>query len=270
MECDLEGRTVAILRPRGQSKQLAELVVNLGGTPVIAPAIEIRISFDNDQVTGFFDDLSLEVIHYLIFTSVNGVNAIFHIASELGRTEEFFDGISSKCRVVAIGSKTYRALEERGIMVEPLPQEHSSRGLLNLFGDIGVRGRKIVLLRAASANPLLATGLDAMGAHTTSISIYQTDYNHGRVLGELITKTIRGELDVMIFTSPSIVDAIIEMAHKANVSNFIPVLNNRVIVASIGPVTGNTLRGYGVKVDVESKKYSVEGLMDGVVGYFTQ
>ena len=269
MECVLEGRTVAILRPRGQSKQLAELVVNLGGIPVIVPAIEIRISFDNNQVTGFFDDLSREVIHYLIFTSVNGVNAIFHIASELGRTGEFFDGIS-KCRVVAIGSKTYRALEERGIMVEPLPQEHSSRGLLNLFGDIGVRGRKIVLLRAASANPLLAAGLDAMGAHTTPISIYQTDYNHGRVLGELITKTIRGELDVMIFTSPSIVDAIIEMAHKANVSNFIPVLNNRVMVASIGPVTGNTLRGYGVKVDVESKKYSVEGLMDMVVGYFTQ
>ena len=39
------------------------------------------------------------------------------------------------------------------------------------------------------------------------------------------------------------------------------------VIASIGPVTSDTIRKYGVNVDIEAKSYTAEGLLD-MIGKF--
>ena len=38
-------------------------------------------------------------------------------------------------------------------------------------------------------------------------------------------------------------------------------------IASIGPVTSETLRMHGIRVDVEANPYTIDGLVDGLRGF---
>ena len=55
----LQGRVVAITRPKGQSMGMAELVESLGGVPRLAPTVEIRPSNDGRQIEEFINCLSI-------------------------------------------------------------------------------------------------------------------------------------------------------------------------------------------------------------------
>jgi uroporphyrinogen III methyltransferase/synthase len=39
-------------------------------------------------------------------------------------------------------------------------------------------------------------------------------------------------------------------------------------VASIGPITSQTARDSGLKVDVEAKRHDVDGLVEAIVAFF--
>jgi uroporphyrinogen III methyltransferase/synthase len=45
-------------------------------------------------------------------------------------------------------------------------------------------------------------------------------------------------------------------------------LLEKVIIASIGPVTSNTLREYGISPQIEASEYTIEGLISALKNYF--
>jgi len=40
-----------------------------------------------------------------------------------------------------------------------------------------------------------------------------------------------------------------------------------ILLASIGPVTSSTLRGFGLQVDIEARKYTIPGLIEAIVAH---
>ena len=40
------------------------------------------------------------------------------------------------------------------------------------------------------------------------------------------------------------------------------------MIASIGPVTTKTIEKYGIKVNIEAKKYTEDGLLDAIEKYY--
>jgi uroporphyrinogen III methyltransferase/synthase len=42
-----------------------------------------------------------------------------------------------------------------------------------------------------------------------------------------------------------------------------------VAVAAIGPITAKTAESYGLTVDVQPAEYTIPGLVESIVGYFT-
>jgi uroporphyrinogen III methyltransferase/synthase len=72
------------------------------------------------------------------------------------------------------------------------------------------------------------------------------------------------QLDVALFTSSSTVSAVVDAlgseAHE---------LLSRVTVASIGPITSQTLAERGVRVDVNASAFTVDGLLDALEKHFS-
>ena len=67
--------------------------------------------------------------------------------------------------------------------------------------------------------------------------------------------------DILTFLSSSTFEAFME-----SIKSDKKLLEGKVI-ASIGPVTSDTIRKYGVNVDIEAKSYTAEGLLE-MIGKF--
>ena len=81
-------------------------------------------------------------------------------------------------------------------------------------------------------------------------------------VGDLAKNAFKVGVDVVTFTSSSTVRNLVEMLdgdRAALESSFI---------ACIGPVTADTCRDLGLRVDLQATEHTVEGLVDALTSHF--
>ncbi len=259
-ENGLKGKTVAILRSIDQSSRLAEAIKRSGGFPIFAPSIEITLDYDLQEMERTFRDLSNGAIDYLIFTSSNGARSFYQIAAEQGRDL----GIGDNLKIIAVGPWTSDALARHGVRNVIIPKEYNSSGILDLLGDLEIKGKRITLLRGSRSDDTLPSGLEARGARVDSVVVYRTKLSNSKELRDLIQQITLGRIDVILFTSPSTVRSLLSSASRLGSGSRILA---KVIVAAIGPLTGNYLREKGVPVMVESNTFEIYGLLESLARY---
>ena len=134
------------------------------------PLIAIRPCDDDDgAIEGVLRSLS--EYDWLVFTSVNGVEVFFDRLTDLGLSADAIQGHS----VAAIGPATAQALEERGVGVDLMPQEHLTSGIVKAMGSVELRGKRVLLPRAEEGSRELPPGLEALGAEVKHLSLYRTE-----------------------------------------------------------------------------------------------
>ncbi|MDY4882778.1 MAG: uroporphyrinogen-III C-methyltransferase [Anaerovibrio sp.] len=247
-------KRVLVTRARAQASLLAEKLETLGAACTEAPAIRIQPPADGfgalDKAIG-----ELDAYNWLIFTSANGVNYFFDRLLAAGRDSR---GLG-RAKVCAIGSATAKALKGYGIIADVVPAEFRAEGILAaLEGKVGP-GDKVLLPRAAEARNILPEELGRKGIDVTVVPAYET------VAGEADGAEIRrqlsqGEIDVITFTSSSTVKNLAKILGEDAAE-----LINSTRTAAIGPVTAATCREQGIRVDIEAKEYTIDGLVDGLV-----
>ena len=139
---------------------------------------------------------SLRDYHWLVFTSVNGVEIFFQRLLDFGLSEDMLEGRS----IAAIGPATAQALEQHGLPVDLMPQEHLTSGIVRTMGGLDLHGERVLLPRAEEGSRDLPPGLEALGAEVTHISLYRTEIP--RDAGARVQKALQAGLDVVTFTSP--------------------------------------------------------------------
>ena len=85
----------------------------------------------------------------------------------------------------------------------------------------------------------------------------------------LVGQLEAGEIDLVTFTSSSTVRNFAARLSTAS-SKALPELLRNCVVACIGPVTAGTARQAGLKVDLEAGEFTMDGLVDGIVNYFSR
>ncbi len=195
MICDLHDIGVLVTRPSGQAGPLCDLITAQGGRAIRFPAIAIAPA---DDLTGVkmllqrIDDFNL-----VIFVSPNAVR----YGHELLEGGEF----SAETMVAAVGKGTARALAERGVEVDVLPEERfDSESLLALPELTDVAGRRILIVRGTGGRPLLADTLRARGAEVEYVEVYSRRVAD-RDAGPLIASW-RREVQIAVATSCEILD----------------------------------------------------------------
>src|SRR3989338_1837310 len=162
----LSGRRIVITRARSQAGVFAAALEELGAEVIEFPTIEIV----PPQSYAPLDRALREIrqYHWIIFTSVNGVAHFF--ARWSARRVEDFSGI----KIAAIGPETAKSLEAKGLRADLVPGEFRAEAILKELAPEEMRGKRVLLPRAAQARDVLPDTLREWGAQVDVIEAYRT------------------------------------------------------------------------------------------------
>lgn len=249
----LLGKGVVVTRAREQASGLVKIMRDLGACVYEFPTIAIE-PMDNDaEVEEHL--LQLGRWDWLVFTSVNGVKHFWKRLEEIGLDSRMLGGIE----VAAIGPATADALRERGIIPDFVPEkyvaEHVVEGLLKL----GIQGKNVLIPRAKVAREVLPEELTKAGCNVKVLPVYETKL--AEESGEAIEEAMAlGKINYVTFTSSSTVENFFDLVRKETVKGC-----PEVKIASIGPITSNTLSGFGFEADVQPEDYTIPGLVGAIL-----
>jgi len=260
LERPLAGRTLVVTRARAQAAELEVPLRSLGATVVRFPTIRIADPVDSAPLRAAL--LRLDVYEWVVFTSVNGVRKVMAVADAIGVARDAF----RDTRLAAIGPATARALAACELSPSLVPESYRAEALVEALCRVmdregksseesAMRGLRILLLRASEARDALPDGLRAAGARVDVVSAYRT-LPESADATDLRARLEGNEIDWLTFTASS------------TVRNYVTLMGSyvgRARVAVIGPITAETARELGLRVDLEASEYTIGGLVDALV-----
>jgi uroporphyrinogen-III synthase len=248
----LAGKSVLVGRAAKQANVLSELLREQGATVIEIPFIEIKPPRSFAPLDRALR--KLHTYHWLVLTSVNGVEVFF------SRLEKLRSADLSGLRVAAIGPATRDAIEREGLRVQVMPGEYVAESVVKAL-RAKVRGKRVLLVRAKVARDVIPRELRKAGARVDVVEAYQTvvpKASAGKLRGVLADPKRRPE--AITFTSSSTVRNFMKLAGKSSLDG--------ILLASIGPVTSATMRECGMKVRVQARQYTMQGVVEALAKKF--
>ena len=261
----LAGKTVMLTRPPAQSAEMTARLERLGATVIHCPTIEIVEPTSWERLDATI--AGLESYDWLIFTSANGVEFFFRRLAEKRP-----DGLSavSRLQTCAVGPATARAIAAAGGRVDLTARDSTGEGVLAALieavgGEEKLAGLRFLLPRARVARELLPAELARRGAQVDAVEAYQTVRPDADREG-LMRWITESRVDAIAFTSPSTVNNFAALISADDLADSL----RGIIVASIGPVTSDALRAYGLTEIVQPQAYNAAALVEALVEALTQ
>jgi len=253
----LLGKKILVTRARDQSSQFAARLRNLGAEVIEYPTIEILPPPSWDGLDRAIN--GLRSYDWIIFTSANGVNFFWQRLTDKRKNSSFLFPL----KICAIGPATAKELKKKGIGVDYVPKEFVAESILQGFRKIMIQGKRILLARAKVARDVLPKGLRKMGAEVDVVEAYRTVKPRGgkKRLKQLLTD---GKMDIITFTSSSTVNHFTELLNE----NDLKKLLRGITIACIGPITAQTAKKWGMRVQIQPKQYTIAALTQAIADYF--
>lgn len=256
----LFGRRIVVTRPRAQAAALAEALETLGAEVVPFPTIALVPPADPTALARAV--LAAPSYDWIVFTSANGVEAFFARFAAAGLDVRALAPV----RLAAIGPETAAQLTRRLLRPAVVPDEHRAEGLLAVLGADAVRGRRILLPRAAGARALLPDELRARGAVVDEVIAYRAVPPADADVAGVQAALAAGAVDALTFTSSSTVRNFVALLGAEEIAR--RVRNGRPAIACIGPVTAETAHALGLPVDVTPSTYTVPALAAALAAHW--
>jgi len=251
----LFGKRIVVTRSRKQSSALSGKLRILGADVYELPTIRI----EPPENLRDFGELVRDAFQYdwLIFTSVNGVEAFFDMFYRLYNDSRSIGNV----KIAAIGPATAQRIKDFHLAVDLQPKEYVAEAIISELLEFGsVDNLKFLLARAQGAREFLSKRLTELGAIVDEAIAYRTVPETADPSGGLDRFRAEGA-DLITFTSSSTVENFLILQLR---------LPGTLKTASIGPITSETMRKNGLKVDVEAAKYDIDGLVDAIVGLYAK
>src|SRR5262249_44897240 len=106
--------------------------------------------------------------------------------------------------------------------------------------------------------------LEAAGARVTEVVAYRT-LRAADPDQQQLARVVRGEVEAILFFSPSAVQSFVEAAGSSQLQ----MLQRRVAIAAIGPVTAKALRDAGVGQLLLAAEATSDAMIRGLSEYFS-
>lgn len=262
---------ILITRTRHQASDLATQLEALGATPILIPTIEIAppqscVALDAALA-------NLESFDWLIFTSANAVE-VFHqrmTSLEIQVGNRASDPLSSHPpqspfpQIAAIGPATAKAVQGIGLTVDLIPPQFVAESLAEALIP-QAPGKSFLLIRAAEARDILPAALTAAGAHLTIADAYRNQIPPDSIpaLQQLFASPANYP-HAITFTSASTARNLVALLEAANLT-----LPPNIALASIGPITSQTLRELGLIPTLEAHEPTIPALIQVISAHFSQ
>jgi uroporphyrinogen-III synthase len=244
-----DGLRVLSLESR-RAAEIEKLIRTRGGDPFVAPSMREIPLQDNPQAFQFLENLLGNHFDMVIF--LTGVGA--RLLNQVLETKYAPGTLANALRKVAVvvrGSKPMAVMREWKVPVAvSVPEPNTWREVLS--ATEGRSERRIVVQEFGRATPELLDGLRARGAEVTTVPVYNWDLPQDTgPLREAARRLAGGQFDVAMFTTSVQVLHLMRIALEEGVELKARQALARMVVASIGPTTSETLREQGIVPDLE-------------------
>ena len=248
----LFGKRIVVTRTRHQAGGLTKELSKLGADVIELPTIKV-VEPQNRMIFGELVQ-DCHTYDWIIFTSPNGVDAFFNMFYKLYSDARCIGGVKIAC----IGPGTAEKVKQYHLAVDLMPDKYVAEGLVKKFkDDHNIEHQTILWVKAEEAREVITSELMAMGAIVDEAVGYRTIPETEDNQPAIARMTEEGA-DIITFTSSSTVECFFELGLE---------LPKGVKIASIGPVTSETIRNRGLKVDIEAKEFSIPGLVKAIEAY---
>ncbi len=244
----LFGRTVMVTRPAGQSAELARLLQQQGADTIAQPAIEIAPPSQWAECDTALRHL--DQFDWLVFSSANGVRALFNRLPVLGLDLRALGNV----RLAAIGPGTAACLDSYHLHVDVQPQRFQAEDLADALVEVG-SGQRFLLVRASRGREILAERLHAAGSNVTQVVVY-TSRDVTTPGAEVVEKLEQDKIDWITVTSSAIARSLASLFGDAF---------SRSKRVSISPLTTRALVELGFPPDAEARQATMQGGVDAIV-----
>ena len=250
------------------------------------------------------DAKNLPYYAWLIFTSANGVNIFCERLLSLGFHMENMLGVRVAAIGPATAADLARYDITADLVPGEYIAESVAAALIEDTQRRGesLEGKRILLPRAAEARQVLVTELQQAGAIVDVVAAYTTvaAASNDEQGPEVLHLLQNGQIDIITFTSSSTVRNFMQWLtswdgeyetedlpgedpgrepgdregrhYISNVrGNVVASLvdaryrNPQLKIACIGPITSQTARELGLKVDIEAREFTIDGLVEAIV-----
>jgi uroporphyrinogen-III synthase len=241
----LAGQRIVVTRAVDQAEELARPLRELGAEVILVPAIAIVGPADSAPLREAA--AQCDSYDWIIFSSAN---AVLFFAAELPLPR-----VSCRARVATVGAATRQAAEEQGFVVSLMPEKYVAESLVEALSDEDLGGRRVLIPSAAVTRDVLRNELRKRGAVVDVVEAYRNVLPAD--LRERAEAVFREPYpDWATFTSSSAFENLLAVVDAEKL--------RQVRIATIGPVTSETVRKYGFTVAAEASPHTVEGLVAGI------
>jgi uroporphyrinogen-III synthase len=298
----LTHKRILITRASHQASDLAAQLEALGATPILIPTIEIIPPETYAPLDAAI--ANLDSYNWLIFTSANAVEVFAErVAAPQNRVPHLRDGLivakpgsPPACwwggmvgnresdplsppaaqkttenpnpnfpRIAAIGPATARAVQSIGLEVDLIPPHYLAESLAEALLPYAPN-KSFLLIRAAEARDHLPETLRAAGAAVTIAEAYRNQIPPESIPElQRLFATPANYPDAITFTSASTARNLIALLEVANLT-----LPPNIVLASIGPITSQTLRDLGHEPTIVAPEPTIPALIQSLLSHLTQ
>jgi len=244
-----DGLRVLSLESR-RSAEIEKLIRARGGDPFVAPSMREVPLENNTEAFLFATRLFAGEFDMVILLTGVGARLLNQIL-ETRYPPGTFAAALKQLTIVVRGSKPAAVMRDWNVPVAvAVPEPNTWREIL--VATEARPERKIAVQEFGRTSLELIEGLRGRGADVTTVPVYQWDLPEDTgPLREAVRRLAAGQVDVVLFTTSVQAVHLLRIASEEGREEQVRAALHKVVVASVGPSTSETLRENGLPVDFE-------------------
>ena len=242
--------------------EMRSLIERNGGAATIAPAMKEVTLGMTTEIRTFYDRLLDGSLDLLVFLTGVGTEALATAIETEHSREELLE-LMQRCRIVVRGPKPFAVLRKWDIRIDARAAEPNTwhevvQSILEAAGseragiERPLNGCRIAVQEYGEPASELYAAIEKLGAEILPVPIYKWALPDDTSLVEsAIETTIRGEFDVVLFTTAQHMVHVLEIADRMGRTDEWLAASRRCVIASIGPTASERIIECGLPVDVQ-------------------
>lgn len=250
----LMGLKIGITRPAHQCESIAQQITEMSGHPVIMPLIEIHAA--NKQQSAVIKQTlqQLDQFAWLVFSSVNGVDAFFDHLTQIGKDARAL----AHTKIAAMGPSVVAALQQRSLNADLLPESFQSESLAEELGKVA-SGQRVLWLKASRSRDILPKALQDAGAQLTELVVYSNE-DVVEFPADIVQQLKDHQIHWVGLSSPAIAR---QFARLLETHDIKPTgLSTKLAV--ISSITADAARESGLTVSAEATIHTWDGILSAI------
>lgn len=252
----LTGKRILVTRGEEQAEELASLIREKGGIPVLFPTVRLVPADDPGPLDSAL--ARLPSFDWILFASANAARFFCGRAAQKG-----IAGPPEGVRVASVGPGTSRELARLGFPADLTAERHTAEGLAEALGRRGIAGQRFLLPRAREGRETLPEEIARRGGTVEEVAVYRNGLPTRDE--ETAREIMAGPPDVCTFASPSAFRNFFLLMGEGAAAEVL----SRSRIAVIGEVTARAVAEKKFAVDIMPETYTLVGMVEAIASHLS-